>query len=493
MSISEPASAQRVSKIALLADLRRLKGRLSVPVLLYLLAIVLPMSINLGPLHMSGTRLLLIVLIIPLSVGVLLGRYGKVLFTDIMFFLYIFWAILALAINNPDRVVQYAGATGIEFIGGYVVGRAYIRSRADFIALIRALILILLLCLPLAVFEALTGTAVILNVLNKLPMISSLVDVSIDKRLGLDRAQVFLSHPIHWGLYCSLIMSLCFVGLKDIYSNTARFFIVIAAAAGGFLALSSGAILAIVLQFALIIWAWMFRNTHKRWWILLGLFVVCYVVVDLLSNRSPIRVFMSYATFSAHSAYWRALIFEWGMVNVWANPFVGLGLNDWIRPIWMHTPSVDNFWLINAMRYGIPAFVFLALGYGVVLVRVGLRNFESDRVLWNLRRAWMFGFLGLTFTLTTVHVWGSIYSFVFFMFGAGVWMMFAEPEDAEQASDSPKVYGKTRGGFARDHAAQSSFTRGSVAPPPRDKPPHASETSRHVYTRFSPQKNRQKK
>jgi hypothetical protein len=475
-------NATGTSKSSLLQNLSHLKVRLPFPVLLYLLVITLPIGFNLGPLHMSGVRLLLIVMIIPLSVNLLLGKYGRIFLTDVLFFLHFLWIIVALAVNNPDQVVQNAGSTGIEFLGGYVLGRAYIRTRESFMALLRTLVVIVLCCFPLALYEALTGTAVLFNVLGKIPGISSLIDLSIEKRLGLERVQVSFSHPIHWGLYCSMAVSFCFIGLQNLYSVTTRLVMSVIICFSGLLALSSGAILAILLQAALIVWAGVFRNINKRWWILLGLFAVAYVVIDLLSNRTPIKVFMTYATFSAHSAYWRALIFEWGMVNVWGNPMFGLGLKDWIRPAWMHTPSVDNFWLLITMRFGIPAFLFLAVGYAVVLLRVGLRRFDDDRVLWNLRRAWMFSFMGLTFTLTTVHIWGSVYSFVFFVFGAGMWMMTAQPEhQGTRTQDDDAAPGGPNQG--------RSFTRAQNGPQnhraavDQIKAPAPSEGAR-AYTRF---------
>jgi hypothetical protein len=193
-----------------------------------------------------------------------------------------------------------------------------------------------------------------------------------------------------------------------------------------FLSLSSGALLSIIFQVGLISWAWAMRPVKHKWLILFALFAVAYVVIDIMSTRSPIRVFMTYATFSPHNAYWRATIFEWGMQNVWNNPIVGLGRNDWVRPAWMHSASVDNFWLLVAMRYGIPGFVFLAVGCLISLLQVGWRDFGQNVKLQQFRHAWIFTFIGLTFSLATVHVWASAYSFIFFLFGAGLWLITAK-------------------------------------------------------------------
>jgi hypothetical protein len=412
-------------------------SRIALPVLLYFLAVMLPVKFALGPFDMSGVRLVLLAMIVPLTVQLLMGRFGRILLTDILFFLHFGWIVVALSMNNPTQVLSNAGSTGIEFLGGYVLGRAMIRTPADFVGLIKLLAVIALCTLPFAIYETLTGHAAILKALDALPGVRSLRDINIGKRLGLNRVQMVFVHPIHYGLFCTMALSLCFVGLKGIYSDSRRVLITVTLGFCGFLALSSGAFLAIVLQIILIGWAFTFRNTVWRWWLLVGLIALLYVGIAMLSTRSPIRVFMSYATFSSHTAYWRSIIFEWGMVNVWANPIFGLGLNDWVRPRWMFSGSMDNFWLVMAVRYGIPGFALLAAGYLIALWKIGRRDFDGNRLLWQFRRAWVFSFVGLTFTLCTVHVWDTIYSLVFFMFGAGMWMLTVPADAGAPAAADP--------------------------------------------------------
>ncbi|WP_392336682.1 O-antigen ligase family protein [Loktanella salsilacus] len=405
------------------------------PVLLYLLTVVLPIGFYAGPLYITTLRLFLMVLILPLAFRLLAGAYGKLIITDFLFVLHILWGAVAIATNNPDQLVQQVGSVGVEFLGAYLMGRAYIRTPETFMALSRTLIVLVLCTTPFAIYEALTGQPLIIELIRKLPRITTVTIVSIDRRMGLERVQSVFAHPIHYGLFCSVVFSLCFVALRGTMTTVRRFLTSAVIVASGFLALSSGALTAIAFQFGLIIWATLFRSIKARWWILVGLFALGYVSVDLLSNRSPIEVFMSRATFSAHNAYWRAIIFEWGMKSVWAHPLYGIGLNDWVRPWYMFSGSMDNFWLVIAVRYGLPGFLFLAVGYLAVIFRVMRRDFSGQERMLLLRRAWVFTFLGLTFTLCTVHIWTNIYSFVFFMFGAGVWFIFYDPVVAEGTID----------------------------------------------------------
>lgn len=448
MAITSYPRSSAVANRATATEARRTDvpaTRLPWPVAIYLLCVVIPIWFNAGPLLLSTLRVYLLAMILPLVVQLVMGRFGRLLITDVLFVAHFVWATLALAINNPTQVAGQFGSVGVEFMGGYLVGRAYIRTAGSFFALCRWLVVIVFCLAPLAVFEALTGRPPIIEAIWALPGISSVGAVFADKRLGLERVQAVFAHPIHFGLFCSVGLSLSFVALRGVTSTFRRWTNTIVIAFTGFLGLSSGAFLAILLQLGLIAWAAIFAMMRARWWLLLGLFALAYVVIDILSTRSPIQVFMSYATFSAHNAFWRGIIFEWGLANVigsaekgiTGSPWFGIGLNDWIRPHYMYSGSMDNFWLVMAVRYGVPGFLFLAVGYAWAIFLIMRRNFDTDAVLAQIRRAWVFTFLGLTFTLVTVHVWGSVYSFVFFMFGAGVWLIAAEPAAPGDPQDDP--------------------------------------------------------
>jgi len=88
------------------------------------------------------------------------------------------------------------------------------------------------------------------------------------------------------------------------------------------------------------------------------------------------------------------------------------------------------------------------VGWALAILRVAL----SEGAPKHLKTAWLFCILGLTFTLCTVHVWTAIYSYCFFLLGAGQWM----------ANTSNKLYQPKRPtlqsvGFTR--AFQPQFRR----------------------------------
>ena len=409
---------------------------------LYLTAVLLPVWFYAGPLYLSLLRLMLLIVTVPLLLNLLRGAYGRVIPTDILFILHILWATIALAVNNPDQVVQQAGSVGLEFLGGYAVGRACIRSTAAFLTLCRVLLFTVVALLPFTLYETITGAPLIIRWIQAIPGINSVVPNYADPRLGLERVQSVFAHPIHFGLYCSVALSLVFVGLRNTLSDTSRWLGSGLVVISGFLALSSGALLAMILQVFLFSWSVLFQSVRQRWWLLSTLIFACFIIVEFLSDRPAIRVFLSYATFSAHTGYWRLLIFEWGIANIFGSaekaivgsPIFGIGMNDWVRPHYMYSGTVDNFWLVIAMRYGFPGFVSLATGYCWLLWKIMQRDIAGNTTLAQIRLAWVFTFVGLTFTLCTVHVWTSVYSFAFFVFGAGAWLL-----DAGRVQSQPKM------------------------------------------------------
>ncbi len=419
--------------------------RLPLPVLLYMISIVLPVRFMAGPLQMTTLRLFMLTLLVPFALYLIRTRGFRPNLTDLSLVLFVLWVAVAMSLNTPAQAFEHTSITALELLGGYLLARICITTPQQFYALIQTLTLLVLLCMPLALFETITGTPPLIELIRAIPGITSVEVVDIAPRLGLERVQAVFAHPIHFGLFCSTAVSLFFIGQSQRLGLVTRLTALACITLTAFLALSSGAFLSVLIQLFLIAWGIAFTSVRRKWLILLAVCTVAYAYVDLVSNRSPIRVFLSYATFSAHNAHWRSLIFEWGMVNVWNNPVFGLGLSDWVRPHFMYSGSMDNFWLANAVRYGLPGFVLLAAAWIMGLVRVA----RSATPYHHLKTAWMFCMIGLTFTLATVHVWTAMYSFVFFLFGAGQWL--AASENKDPVSKSKLTYTRPfAAGFRRE-------------------------------------------
>ena len=399
--------------------------------------IALPIQFNLGPVFMTGVRAVLLVTTIPITIRLFSGRLGRVLPTDVLLLAYILWAIATLFVNSPSQAVSIGGSYALEVFGSYILARNYIRTPEQFRAMCRGLFAVLIFTIPFAVYETQTGTALIPIFIAKLPGVYSWDDFYnflAGRRLGLERSQVIFSHPIHYGLFCAALISLAFVGFKGLVGPFGRLVISALVCVGVICSVSSGAIMPMILQLGLVLWASIFSRARFRWLILCGIVAFCYVVVDIISNRSAITVFLMYTSLSPETAYGRIQIFEWGMNNVWKNPFIGIGLNDWERP-WWKSASMDNFWLLVTVRYGIPGFLLLVASYLVIVWKVMRRDFGDGGPIWQFRRAWVFMQVSMVLTLATVDVWATALSYVFFLLGTGAWLVSA-PKSAESVAAS---------------------------------------------------------
>ncbi|MGB7269094.1 MAG: hypothetical protein WBC90_06185, partial [Albidovulum sp.] len=59
---------------------------LSAVVLAYMISVVMPVEISVGPIALTPLRILLMIMIVPLSINLFSGRYGKLLLCDYLFF-----------------------------------------------------------------------------------------------------------------------------------------------------------------------------------------------------------------------------------------------------------------------------------------------------------------------------------------------------------------------------------------------------------------------
>ena len=405
-------------------------GRLSFVMVLYFLMIALPIHFNLGPVYMTGVRAVLLLTTIPITIRLFSGRLGRVLPTDVLLLVYSVWSIATLFINSPFYAVSYGGSYVLEVYGSYLLARNYVRTPEQFRAVCRGLFAVLIFTIPFAIYETQTGRAVIPILIAKLPGVFSYGDfynLAEGRRLGLERSQVIFAHPIHYGLFCASLISLAFLGFKGLLGPFWRFSISALICLGVVSSVSSGAIMPMILQLSLILWAWIFNPIRTRWFILSGLVVFFYVLVDIISNRTAIEVLLEYGTLSPETAYGRKLIFDWGMNNVWKHPYIGIGMNEWERPYWK-SASMDNFWLLSTVRYGIPGFLILSISYLLPVWAAMQRDFGNGGAVWQFRRAWVFMQVSMILTLCTVDVWETVLSFVFFLLGAGIWLVSFQPD-----------------------------------------------------------------
>jgi O-antigen ligase len=387
----------------------------------FLLVLVMPpeAQFNIGPLVLSPQRLFLMVGLFPAAWRVFCDHRLGLRIVDALAGVHTAWVWVALAnVHGLNATtIEAGGSYTIEFLGSYFLGRALIASPRHALFFARRFFLFIMILASFALPEMLTGTHFIREAFGAILGHRSLEGVT--PRFGLTRAFASFDHPILFGVFCASLLGMTWylaptrrtLGFKRLWTTAA---VVVAA----FSSLSTGPLMACTVQIGIIAWDLTTRVIRGRWWILLAGLAVGYVVVDALSNRDPLTVFIHYLTFNAQTGYDRKLIWEIGIEQIRLTPIFGIGLNQWTTaPTWWHSTSVDAFWLLTAMRFGLPAGVSLLAASLYTIIKMIRLPYKPLRPI---AMGWLVSFIGLSIAAVTVHLWGSAFVLFGFLLGMGV-------------------------------------------------------------------------
>lgn len=397
----------------------------------FIASLLLPMQLRMGSLLLPPYRMTLLLLFIPLAIRLLSGKAGKMHAADHLMLGSGIWAVVALFVNHPfGEIIESAGLYMVEFYGAYLLGRVGVRSAEDFQRLARAMFVITLILLPFAAVESITRRPVLLDLIP-----NSLRAVDAGIRFNLRRAQTVFAHPIHYGAFTSICFGLAWYALDGRKSFLGRWPKAFVAALSTFFSLSTGALMAVMVQGVLILYEKIMAASPRRWTIFGWGAVAGYILLDMVTQKSPFHTIVHRMTFSTGSSYNRILIWQYGTENVANNPIFGLGLREWERPSWM-SASADNFWLLTAMKFGLPSFIMFALAL-VLMIRWISRADLPDESSRLCRAGWLTAVGGIILAGGTVHYWGNIFSFIIMVFGAGAWMIAPPPGGAAATRKAP--------------------------------------------------------
>ena len=376
---------------------------------LFVMSLLVPGHIHIGTITLGMPRLLLLLTIIPCTILLLRGR---IVATDIFMALFTLWMNIAVLVNGGMANIQFVALQSVEVFGAYVFGRTLVTGLAGFRLFWRTTAIAMIFVLPFAVFELITERFLLYEIFD--PFIDTFDNATAKypKRLGFDRVQGNFEHPILFGVFWGLGFAIYWVVFRSLSTR------VLITGICGFMvmmSLSSGAYLVVLIQIALMGWALV---TGNRWKTLISIGAIFFLVIEALSDRSALVALSTRLAFSANTAYWRVLIFEFGMQNVNANPIFGLGLRDWARPGWL-TNSVDNQWLLVTMRGGYPGFFLMITAMGTMLWAL-IRRRDLPTEASRYRQAYVIVFISMFVALGTVAVWSATQAFLWMFLAMGV-------------------------------------------------------------------------
>lgn len=409
-----------------------------------LLVLLIPsqFSFEVGPFLVTPLRLFLI-----LASAAIFARFFSLHLRsyDYFYFAFVFWTILCIVYNRGSASLAPSGQFFLEFGMMYMLTRAYVRTPEQLETIARILLISIFILMFFAIFEAFIIKTPYLN-----DFFNSLVGKPVrewrtgDGRFGLRRARTIFVHPILFGLYCASALGLAYWTLK---TAAMRAFACVTILFTTFTSVSSGPFLGCLIQLAMIGAFYAMRMTKVTLKQVLIVLVGIIVLLNMTTGRGAIGM-IELLTFNSQTYHYRKLIWNHGIDDVMSHPWLGMRPENWTRLFWMKS-SIDNFWLFQAMRGGIPSVIFLAASI-ILMTRLMFRGVYDADVgdrIGSARRAWACTMTAMVFAGMAVHLFDKIQPYFAYLVGMGG----AVAAMTREAAD--------RGGVAAEAAPTPARTR----------------------------------
>ena len=318
-----------------------------------LYALIMPAGINfaVGSIVLFPFRLVLIAAI-PWLLSRARGGTARAVAADWMILASTAWYFVSMMHNRGfAQGFESGGRESLDLAVAYFIGRTCLRTPDDIRRMLR-------LAFPgLALVGAVFAAESISHRLLIWPLFptNAAVYQTVQYRIGLMRAWGPFPHPILGGAFLGWFVALYW----SMRERPMLKWIGMAIGLCGLFSLSSGSMLQIILALASIIYIFVSRMLIGRveWRPLVWSMVALLIAFQLFTEAGAAGMVVKYLTLNPATGYFRLLIWQFGSQSVMDHPFFGIGYEGYTRLSWMKTQSVDNNWLLIAMRFGLPAAI----------------------------------------------------------------------------------------------------------------------------------------
>lgn len=391
------------------------------------------LSVTMADIDFRPYRLALLA-VMPFVLRQLIKRPIKASIIDLLVVFVVIWYFVSLLVGGSlETAISEGFSQGADFGLAYLTGRVSIRSAQDLKLFFTALLPGLLTIAAILAIESISHRMILRPYLAEI-LQQPRPDLRNEIRIGLLRAAGPFPHPILGGVFLASLLPIAW------YASTSQRnqILGVCAALGCIFTVSSGAVLALVVSFGLMVCGFVQRITKVPVFLVGTLyFVFSGFAISLVSEGGLLSFLIRYLTFDANTGQYRRLIWEYGGAAVMRQPIFGSGTDDWIRPVWMISDSVDAHWLLLSMRHGLPLGItyFLVIAGAVYVLLNGTRTSAWAPKL----AAWGLGFslISLIFSGFTVFLWESVAMWMIMLSGIavsiGVESKSSADEKAQQA------------------------------------------------------------
>ena len=385
-------AAERLDYFAIEAG-RRVDERVKVsliPVLVVMYAALMPreMAFIAGGLAFYADRIAYFI-VMPWVIYKLFKGAIRFVLPDFLVLISAIWTVVALAqVYDWARALNTGGSLLLDSTVGYFLARISFRSlrevRLALIVLAPGLAIISLFLLLESVTHQFIVEPIAVAIFGRLPSFFhggefSLVDVNpeLNVRYGLWRAKANFSHSIHAGLYMTSMTALYWMsGIRGWPGRMGRW-----SAFGGLFTMSSAAFGTMAISLLGMGYEWLRKQVQELSWRLAFLVIgLVLTIAQLVTNIGAIGFIMRYLTFNSSTAFYRQLIWTYGSQSVWAHPWFGIGYEEYERPSWMVSGSIDAHWLFLAVRSGLVVALSLLIATVMAIWVLAAASDRADKI-----------------------------------------------------------------------------------------------------------------
>jgi hypothetical protein len=306
------------------------------------------------------------------------------------------WMIVASIASVGVSEIPTAGGDALDFLGGYLISRAYCFGRPALDTFIRVLKIFAVIVIILAMADTISGRPIVHETI--VPWDKTWLEGQM--RNGWVRAMSTFDHPILFGVFCALTAAILLYWEKTLLRRSVAAGLCFL---GCILSLSSAALMAFSIILIAFTYDQLLRRYSWRWsafWIIMGMLIFVVFVVA----AHPLNWVLSHLTLDPQTGYFRMLIWDTALTYIAQSPVIGYAYHSLNNVILDN--SVDSIWLVLSLRFGVPMLVLFFLT-NVAAFFPSQRNFKGtgDVHMDQMRRAFTLVLLMFMFTGLTVHFW----------------------------------------------------------------------------------------
>jgi len=347
-------------------------------------------TLKLGTVDFPVSRILIIAIFFKICLSASLSFKFKISRLDKLMLVYFMAQIVSGLFTEPmkDLLINRSGAC-LDTICPYFAVRILLKSKKDYIYLLKGIIFLSVPLGFIGMYQSLTGKN-LFGFYRQYHAWGKTASLDYLLRGNFYRAEVTFSMSIMYGLYYSILTPTCCAVVLCVkgHKKTIYTLLLIAMVFSGLACMSSGPMLAMAVS-ALVLCCYRFRG---HWRPVVYFFLAFCIIAEIVSNRHFYDILGS-LTLNPETAWHRSKLiniafFEGGMRGHW---LMGFGFKDpgWGPRLGAYVTDITNHFILILCRFGllglIPFILIIIESIRQLLSALTISsNVKDKKIIWCL-------------------------------------------------------------------------------------------------------------